>query len=977
MPLHPSIRNFFFGLPRFWWVSAGIISAIAMALLISGRQSATSMALLSLEQRWQKIDTEVRQTLGDTRMQTFLSHSSLQQDTSWSSAPYSLWLYNTNDSLIWWSGASTFLPPHQSSDIVQGEVSQPYLFPTPAGWYVCWYRLYDSLGKVTAMAPAPELPAYWKLTLKPQALSIKNQHGEVAFYVQPGAFWRPLWQYSLISILLGLTVFAGVASANILSNRLIVQSKLLPAVTVVAGGFAGAYLVVYAVIHLAHLRQGYLFAQQDGLPIVAPALFHWLALGLLCLWLSAFIHRHLTIRPINNKFTLFALHIVSASLLWANVALSGLLIKSTSRYFSAGTIFEFSPAVFIIIGISLMMAIATFLLVHRLQTFAVAADNRLGYRLVVAALAAIVTGLLLPSGLLHIHWMQQSLGLILFLTGFDLFAEQETPSLTWATVWTLLIAAFSSGMNGNFIKNAPVSDIAVSGNTLNIISKPVVPPDPLSFFSIHFVLLALLVGVLLALNFYIHAAGPPFSRLRLTLRSRLQRYLITFTLSSFLIIGWFTGSQFQRSTNRLLNSHFEEKTNLAIEALQHYPSLTAKADHLQNVAHSAQIGLWLFNDAGKLYAHAEPDAVSNNLPPQVVPRQALYQLHSQQLAYYNTKKNGVYTVFRDHKGVPLAYLGLAGVEAPAAGARLFPFLENLFNLYVFLLLATGAVAIALSDGITRPLAQIGEKLSGLRLGQNEPLQWNSRDEVGELVNQYNQMIEKLADSAERLKLSEREGAWREMAQQVAHEIKNPLTPMKLSVQYLQAVSKSKPEQIPQLLNRTSQTLLEQIDNLVHIANAFSNFAKMPTPENSVFAFDELVASVYDLFVQANDPNVDFQLVNPEENIEVYADRNQLLRVVNNLIKNAIQAVPNERKGLIIIELKKNEYTALLSIRDNGAGIPEQIREKVFYPNFTTKSSGMGLGLAMCKNIVESANGKIYFTTKEDTETTFFVELPLA
>ena len=236
------------------------------------------------------------------------------------------------------------------------------------------------------------------------------------------------------------------------------------------------------------------------------------------------------------------------------------------------------------------------------------------------------------------------------------------------------------------------------------------------------------------------------------------------------------------------------------------------------------------------------------------------------------------------------------------------------------------------------------------------------------------MIQKLDESAQLLALTERDTAWREMAKQVAHEIKNPLTPMKLSIQYLQNGAHSQPEKTNELVERVCATLIEQIDNLSKIASEFSSFAKMPQAENDKVILNEIVASVHDLFRKRDD--MDVQLYVPIQDIFVFADRNQLVRVLNNVVKNAIQAIPDDKRGKINISLVKKDDNAIIKIEDNGTGISSDMRDKVFRPNFTTKSSGTGLGLAICANIIESFNGRIYFETEEGSGTKFYIEIPL-
>ncbi|MFZ1379894.1 MAG: HAMP domain-containing sensor histidine kinase, partial [Saprospiraceae bacterium] len=202
----------------------------------------------------------------------------------------------------------------------------------------------------------------------------------------------------------------------------------------------------------------------------------------------------------------------------------------------------------------------------------------------------------------------------------------------------------------------------------------------------------------------------------------------------------------------------------------------------------------------------------------------------------------------------------------------------------------------------------------------------------------------------------------------------PLTPMKLSIQYLQQMIRSKSDNVPEMVEKVSNTILEQIDGLTKIATEFSNFAQMPKAENEKLLLNDIVSSVHDLFRKRED--IDINLFVSIEEQYVYMDKNQIIRVLNNLINNAIQAIPEDRRGKIEISLEqKNKYT-LIKIKDNGVGIPEAMQEKVFLPNFTTKNSGTGLGLAMCQQIIELSNGKLYFTSVENIGTIFFVELPL-
>jgi two-component system nitrogen regulation sensor histidine kinase NtrY len=297
-------------------------------------------------------------------------------------------------------------------------------------------------------------------------------------------------------------------------------------------------------------------------------------------------------------------------------------------------------------------------------------------------------------------------------------------------------------------------------------------------------------------------------------------------------------------------------------------------------------------------------------------------------------------------------------------------------LYVFLLLITLVVTLLLARSIIRPLSLISEKIRLLKLeDKNQPLEYagEAGDELSGLIGEYNRMVDKLEDSKVQLVRLEREGAWREMARQVAHDIKNPLTTMKLSMQQLERVSNN-PEQAAAYLRKAITRLIEQIDSLAQIASEFSMFANLDIRQKSDMVVNEVVESVYDLFSEQKNVALDLKI--PEERFHILGDKNHLIRVFNNLVINAIQAIPSDREGKIHVSLLRQNNLAVIKISDNGGGIPPEIVERVFEPNFTTKTSGSGLGLAICKKIIEAHDGNIRFETRENEGTDFFVEMPI-
>ena len=342
----------------------------------------------------------------------------------------------------------------------------------------------------------------------------------------------------------------------------------------------------------------------------------------------------------------------------------------------------------------------------------------------------------------------------------------------------------------------------------------------------------------------------------------------------------------------------------------------------------------------------------------------------------NGKKNrSSFSLIKDDKFKPIGILNLPYVEDDSYyEAELSSFLLRLAQVYSFMLLVAFAVAYFLSSYITQSLKTISDKLSETSLNQkNEKIviEANSR-EINSLIDAYNKMVDKLEESALKLAQSEREEAWREMAKQVAHEIKNPLTPMRLTVQSFQRKFDETDPNLKQKLKDYSETLIQQIDAMSSVAAAFSNFASMPAQDNENLNVVEVVDLTLDIF---NEEYIVFE--SEETEIISKMDRTQLVRIVNNLVKNAIQSIAeNQADKSILVAVKKVESNVLILVKDNGIGIEQENIERIFEPKFTTKTSGMGLGLGIIKNIIENYKGTITFESKYGQGTTFTVSLPL-
>ncbi len=332
---------------------------------------------------------------------------------------------------------------------------------------------------------------------------------------------------------------------------------------------------------------------------------------------------------------------------------------------------------------------------------------------------------------------------------------------------------------------------------------------------------------------------------------------------------------------------------------------------------------------------------------------------------------------KNNNGTLLAYINLPYFAKQADLEKEWNvYIVAIINIYVILFSLSIVASLLISNFITRPLQIIQEKFSTIKIGKhNDPITWNRNDEIGKLVTEYNNMILQLEENVIQLAKSEREGAWKEMAKQVAHEIKNPLTPMKLNIQHLERSLNAEPEELKLRIKKLAKMLVEQIDSLALIANEFSSFAKMPLAELKPYDLNILIKNSVELFSVNDQLSIDF-INDGQHELIANIDKDQFCRVLYNLLKNAQQAIPADRKGLIIIQLIKTNQEIVISVNDNGNGIPDELKEKIFYPNFSTKTEGMGLGLAMAKNIIESFNGKIYFETQQNLGTTFFIKLPI-
>lgn len=480
-------------------------------------------------------------------------------------------------------------------------------------------------------------------------------------------------------------------------------------------------------------------------------------------------------------------------------------------------------------------------------------------------------------------------------------------------------------------------------------------------------------------------------------RQKLQISFIAVLMLSFvsvgIIVAVFSVSQYktrhlENIKEKITSIYSEIESTLAaepeLEPDWRGPANPSLNEYLISLSNVFNTDINLYDKNGYLMATSRPEVFYRNLTSRRLNMDAMNNLETLTKSEYIQREKiasleyvSAYVPFYNRDGYLLAYLNLPYFRMQSVLAReISNVIVAVVNFTILIILITMVLAVVISRSLTAPLNMLSAGLASVQLGKrSEHLVYDGKDEIGELVGRYNRMVDELQESARRLADSEREFAWREMAKQVAHEIKNPLTPMKLNIQQLYKAWKDNVPGFERRLEKFTRNQIEYIETLSSIASAFSSFAKLPSPSPSEIDLIEQIKTTLELFRDTE--NISFVSCWPEKcRIMVYADREHLNGIFSNLIKNAIQSVPQERQGVIKIGVEVKHDRAVVSVIDNGAGIPDEIKAKMFTPNFTTKSSGMGLGLSIVKRYVESAGGRVWFESEKDKGSAFYVELPV-
>ncbi|MET4081033.1 two-component system nitrogen regulation sensor histidine kinase NtrY [Pedobacter sp. UYP30] len=475
-------------------------------------------------------------------------------------------------------------------------------------------------------------------------------------------------------------------------------------------------------------------------------------------------------------------------------------------------------------------------------------------------------------------------------------------------------------------------------------------------------------------------------------KTRIQLSVVLAVVATLIIVGWITYFYMDKEYRSQQNDIIKQKIRTVQQNFEKQVLNTDKINKdatalagFESFSEINNADLNLYDVNGNLVTTTYPKLYNYKVLGRKMGASAyIYLKYMQRSEYINPQEKlgtltyaAAYAPIRNAQSKTIAFIGLPNyLNEEEYSSKIALFLSNLINIYALVFVGTGVLAIFLAKQITNPLTFIQQNIRKTKLGQrNEPIIWRRHDELGSLIKEYNNLIAELEESAKKLARSERESAWREMAKQVAHEIKNPLTPLRLGVQLLEKSWKENDVNFELKFNRFSKSFIEQIDSLSRIASEFSHFAKMPDAiltKINVLAVLEKSAEVYE-----SSENVHIVLLDKSVMpLEIMADSDQMLRTFNNLFKNAIEASTENTFCKIEVSLLNDLKNVYLEIKDNGNGIPNNVHDQIFVPNFTTKTSGTGLGLAFVKQAIDNAGGTVSFTSTSKG-TTFFLSFPLA
>lgn len=489
-------------------------------------------------------------------------------------------------------------------------------------------------------------------------------------------------------------------------------------------------------------------------------------------------------------------------------------------------------------------------------------------------------------------------------------------------------------------------------------------------------------AILSLLGFYEFSPFGQSKRFKSRLIDSLALATILFLIVLIFATQYAVGIQNEKKLERELIQNLNNLSESIRETSLNFEN--APAIQLSDLTSPFNVDVILYHETN-VSESTTPQVFQQNLIPSVIPFPVYDFIYVRQRNHYiTTTKIGNeellvgYQALLNSAGQTIGVLAIPTfLKSPVYKEQLLETTSYLFVVYLFIFALFIGGSVFLSSQITKPLSLIQAGLKKISKGEMKTkVPVTSQDEIGSLAKAYNNMVQRLEEAQKELLKAERESAWKEMAQQVAHEIKNPLTPMKLNLQHLQRQLENNPDKVLELkpiIEKTANNIIGQIESLNKIASDFSKFAQPVQEAKEPLDITELIESVSNLY--DHEFAIDMNLSIPDRSIQILGVKEELRRVFVNLIKNAIEACDKEQV-IITISLEKNSENILVKISDNGSGIDVEDQDRIFLPRFSTKSSGTGLGLAISKKIIEAHNGEIWFESNKAEGTTFFIELPL-
>ena len=580
-----------------------------------------------------------------------------------------------------------------------------------------------------------------------------------------------------------------------------------------------------------------------------------------------------------------------------------------------------------------------------------------------------------------------------YLFSYDVWRERDFRNAKAMVRWTK--AGLYNVMTVLPLSYTTIQDytdiLTIASQTFSFREVLTYDEKPYSYSRLYFVLCLVLFGIVFLIGIIGLVLNRGIRNMRLSTRIM---YIILLPVMAVFIYLFFMSIHYVRKNNE---EHQRHDLQMRSEYVQSYlrslyywdvslsPSQAqGLAIDLHDLGYDMNQDVHVYSLSGELLATSSPALFDNGLLSRRMAPQALFTEEHATICYEKIATHPYlvsYVPFHNGSFVTIGYIAIPSfMSEQTRNAEIDALLSRLLPPYILVLLLALFFAFGAAKSVTAPISMLTDKMRRFEIGgRDNHIEYPYHDELGALVERYNLLVDRVEESAERLARAEREGAWRTMARQIAHEINNPLTPMKLSVQKLQL--KRGTDGFDEYFDKTTKMLIAEIDNLAHIAQSFSTFAKQPEVITTEVDVAEKLSNVITL-QRANDEQIPVRYVGPDSGVLVRADNEQIAQVFVNIIRNALQALANDQLPaanrqspdiIVILNAAYSDREVQISISDNGPGIPESIQARIFQPNFTTKSNGNGLGLAISKHIVEGSGGRIEFETSPKG-TTFFIYL---